>query len=105
MSAVAPGEVEPPLTLRHRPELLPTIVPPDVTVQFSLTLPLQVYRSAVAFGAVDAPVTLRHRPLPFTTVPLELTVQCSWLSPSQVLTSAVVFSALEVAGHAQAQAR
>jgi hypothetical protein len=34
MSAVAPGAVEPPVTLRHKPEAFPVIVPPEFTVQF-----------------------------------------------------------------------
>ena len=42
MSAVVLSAEEFPLALRQSPELLPTMVPFDSTVQVSLTLPLQV---------------------------------------------------------------
>jgi len=41
-SAVALGVVEPPVPLRQRQELFPTIVLHELTVHFSLALPLQV---------------------------------------------------------------
>jgi hypothetical protein len=53
--------VDEPVTLRHRPEAPSTIVPPELTVQFSLASPSQVLMSAVVLRADESPVTLRQR--------------------------------------------
>jgi hypothetical protein len=70
-SAVAFGDVELPLTLRHSPAPL-LIVPLEFTVQFCTLLPSQVPMSAMVFGVLDSPVVLRHSPELFPVMVLAL---------------------------------
>ena len=65
---MALSEVEEPDTLRQRPDALSTMVPLELTVQFSLLSPSQVLMSAVVFRAPELPETLRHRPEWFPTI-------------------------------------